>query len=139
MSPQKSRRIKESLYGLMRLAFFFGFTEGSVDFVIGVHPRHARFYRRAFGFQQVGSERQYPMVRHQPVVLLHGSLKTSLQMRRVPYVLDHCLSNPVSPDAYKARYRFHRHVQANPSVIAEYFEYKQFGGAGISRCRPSAA
>ncbi len=124
--PKKSRCIKESLYELMRLAFYFGLTRNSTDFVIGVHPRHAAFYRRAFGFIQVGHEaRPYSTVKNQPVVLLHGSLEKSLKMTRTPYVLDYCLHHPVQLDAFGNRFRFNRNPAANPHLINGYLSYKR--------------
>jgi len=38
--------------------------------LIAVHPRHARMYRRAMGFKQVGDDRDYPAVNSNPAVLL---------------------------------------------------------------------
>jgi hypothetical protein len=41
---------------------------GMARLVIAVHPRHARFYRRFMGFQEIGEQREYPTVRNNPAV-----------------------------------------------------------------------
>lgn len=103
---QKSRRVKESLFELMRWAFHFGRVNDCEDFVIGVHPRHARFYARAFGFRQIGDLRTYPKVKNKPVVLLHGSVSASIAMPTIPPALQYCLDNPLSEKAFASRFRF---------------------------------
>ena len=139
--PQKSRLIKESLYELMRLAFYFGLTQNSTDSVIGVHPRHARFYRRAFGYKQIGKESCYPTVKNQPVVLLHISLEETLKLPRTPYVLDYCLKHPVSSDLFDNRFQFNRDLSANPRQIIKYLAYKNHLQASrdLFDCKTSAA
>ncbi len=42
--------------------------------LIAVHPRHARFYRRALGFEQIGGIRSYPSVCGQPAVACEHDL-----------------------------------------------------------------
>ena len=44
--------------------------EGLDQLLIAVHPRHARMYRRAMGFKQVGDLREYDVVNGKPAVLL---------------------------------------------------------------------
>jgi hypothetical protein len=41
---------------------------GMDQFVIAVHPQHARFYQRFMGFEQVGPLKTYPSVRNAPAV-----------------------------------------------------------------------
>lgn len=36
--------------------------------LIAVHPKHARFYERSFGFRQIGKQRSYARVQGQPAV-----------------------------------------------------------------------
>ncbi len=44
--------------------------EGIQQLLIAVHPRHARMYCRAMGFQQIGDNRDYPAVKGNPAVAL---------------------------------------------------------------------
>jgi len=46
---------------------------GVTDVVVEVNPRHATYYRREFGFSQIGTVRTCPRV-DAPAVLLHRSL-----------------------------------------------------------------
>jgi hypothetical protein len=41
---------------------------GMDQFVIAVHPRHARFYQRMMGFDQIGPLKTYPSVQNAPAV-----------------------------------------------------------------------
>jgi len=41
---------------------------GMDQFVIAVHPQHARFYQRFMGFEQIGQLKTYPSVRNAPAV-----------------------------------------------------------------------
>ena len=41
---------------------------GMHQFLIAVHPKHARFYERFMGFQQIGPLRDYPNVQDAPAV-----------------------------------------------------------------------
>lgn len=41
---------------------------GMDQFVIAVHPQHARFYQRFMGFEQIGPLRTYPSVQNAPAV-----------------------------------------------------------------------
>ncbi|MCK2126380.1 hypothetical protein MX652_06735 [Thauera aromatica] len=56
----------QALYTLARL------TAHMTDIFIEVHPRHARFHQRVFGFRRAGEERICPRV-EAPAVLLHLS------------------------------------------------------------------
>ncbi len=38
------------------------------QFLIAVHPKHAGFYQRFMGFEQIGPIRQYPSVQNAPAV-----------------------------------------------------------------------
>jgi hypothetical protein len=60
--------------GLMRLMAQFARQHGMEHLLVAVHPRHARLYRRAMGFQTLGGERAYPSVCNRPAVALHLDL-----------------------------------------------------------------
>lgn len=47
---------------------------GASDLVMEVNPRHAAYYRRLWGFRQIGELRQCPRV-EAPAVLLHREVK----------------------------------------------------------------
>jgi hypothetical protein len=53
----------------------FGLLHGFHDFVIGIHPNSAAYYKRIFGFIQIGEEKQYVHLNNAPVALLYLSLK----------------------------------------------------------------
>lgn len=44
--------------------------QGMDQFLIAVHPKHARFYERFMGFEQIGPLRQFPAVQDAPAVAL---------------------------------------------------------------------
>ncbi|MCA9236848.1 MAG: hypothetical protein KDA44_15335 [Planctomycetales bacterium] len=50
--------------------------EGIDQLLIAVHPRHARFYRQAMGFQQIAGHRRYQAVNGNPALALSLDLKS---------------------------------------------------------------
>lgn len=99
-------RTAEALFQLMRYAFFYGLERGMTDFVIGVHPRHARFYIRALGFDYLGAERVYPAVNDRPVVLLRGDIEARLKCNPLHPALDFFVKNPLDADVFRHRFEF---------------------------------
>jgi hypothetical protein len=72
--PDESNPEFEVVIGLMRLMAQFSQRHGIDQLLVAVHPRHARFYRRAMGFQPLGPERPFPSVCNRPAVALHLDL-----------------------------------------------------------------
>ncbi|MEX2215239.1 MAG: hypothetical protein WD768_13990 [Phycisphaeraceae bacterium] len=99
-------RSSGSLLQLMRYAWCWGIHQGVTDFVIGVHPRHARFYSRAFGFEPAGPQKSYAAVNDHPVVLLRGEPGVQLVRSPLPRGLQYFVDNPVPPAAFESRYPF---------------------------------
>lgn len=62
------------LLKLMRLMCQHSVIRGVDRFLIAVHPRHARYYKRLMGFHQAGEERQYASVLDRPAVALYKDL-----------------------------------------------------------------
>jgi hypothetical protein len=125
-SMPSSSRVQASVIHLMRLAFYFALANNSADFIVGVHPRHARFYTRAFGFLQIGQIRTCPTVNHRPVVLLHANLQRSLGIHPLPHALDYCLNHPVESDLFAERFGFHpRELALSPTGIGGYLSEKE--------------
>ena len=74
----------DTIFEMMRYVFYNS-CYSLADIIIGVHPHHARFYKRAFGFEVFGPIKQHPYVRNRPVVLLRGD--TKLQISGIPDLL----------------------------------------------------
>lgn len=53
---------------LTRLMAQYARKQGMHQFLIAVHPKHAGFYERFMGFEQIGPVRDYPCVRNAPAV-----------------------------------------------------------------------
>jgi hypothetical protein len=69
---QDSRRFLESFSQLTRLMAQFARYEGIHNLLISVHPRHARFYSRYFGFRTISDRvANCPHVQDQPAVGLN--------------------------------------------------------------------
>ncbi len=79
--------VASSLETLTGLAFQFGRAAGCDDLIIGVHPRHARFYERAWGFEQEGEPSTCSAVRHRPVTLLRLDWRAALAQPTPPRML----------------------------------------------------
>lgn len=121
-------RTAESLFQFMRLAFFFGLSQKITDFVIGVHPRHARFYMRFFGFVQEGEEKLYPAVNDHPVILLRGNLASEMAKRPLHPALAFFMDNPPEEDLFRNRFRFSPKEIAGTDIEAWLNDYYAFQG-----------
>lgn len=72
-NPQHSS--KELLASLFNLAYIYARTaHNATDFIIEVNPRHAGYYKRLLGFNQIGEVRTCERV-NAPAVLLHLELE----------------------------------------------------------------
>ena len=92
---------------LMRFAFHYAQQNDVTDTVIGVHPRHAKYYSRTFGFEPFGDLRTYPTVNHRPVVLLRANVARCCEQAPHRYpVLNYIVTNTVSPFIFHQRYGF---------------------------------
>jgi len=119
-------RSSEALLQLMQFVWHWGRDTGITDFVIGVHPRHAKFYKRAFGFHIAGEERHYAAVNNRPVVLLRGQPELELARDRVPSGLVYFEQNPVDLSIFDRRYRFPTD-EVSDSLIGRFLEAKCLG------------
>ncbi len=99
-------RSAENLLDLMRFAYHFCLCLDATDVIIGVHPHHARFYTRLIGFERIGAERTYPLVKDHPVVLLRLDLAASQTRQPRPRGIAHFLKYPVPHSAYETRFHF---------------------------------
>lgn len=106
---------------LMRWAFYGGIYLGATDLVIGVHPRHARFYRRMIGFQTLADVRAYPTVRFHPVVPLRLNIAAALQRQPRPKALEYFAAHPLAPENLADFYRFPPDART-PSDIASFLK-----------------
>lgn len=59
-----------SFMDLCAFVFLFGLNSGVDHYLIAVHPKHARFYERFWGFRQFAPMREYPYVQNFPAVAL---------------------------------------------------------------------
>jgi hypothetical protein len=95
------------LFEIMRFPFHYGAWANCTDMVIGVHPHHAAFYERMFGFDVAGPQLTYGLVRDNPVVLLKLDLCAAQAMQRLPRGIGYFLENPVPHREFDMRFRFH--------------------------------
>jgi hypothetical protein len=124
-----SRGIR-ALFSMMRWAVHFGLHIDLTDIVIGVHPRHAQFYERCYGFEQFGSPTSYPLVRNNPVVPLRLRLRERLANDVLPCGLADARDNPIPANAFSHRFGFEPR-QLRGSLIAGYMKARY----GIDPCR----
>lgn len=86
---------------LARLMTQIADRNGVDQLLIAVHPRHARMYRRAMGFKQVGDDRDYPAVNSNPAVLL--SLDLHEVRTELPLVWQTFVGDPLPEAVTKSR------------------------------------
>ena len=121
---QQLARAADSMFMLMHYAYDYAFRDGGTDLIIGVHPRHARFYRRAWGFELCGPERTYAAVKDRPVVLLRLDKEAQHQLNPRPRGLQYVIEHPVPHDMFDRRYDFAKdQVAASPigKFLAQHY------------------
>lgn len=110
-----------ALFSMMRWAVHFGLHTDLTDIVIGVHPRHAQFYVRCYGFEQFAAPTTYPLVRNHPVVPLRLRLRERLMGDALPRGLADARDNPIPGSAFAHRFAFEPE-QLRGSLIAGFLK-----------------
>ena len=77
---------------------------GADDLVIGIHPKHQRYYERAWGYEKIGAQRRYPIVNLYPVVMMRLDWRQALMRPRIPYALRYSHNNRVDSGFFDSRY-----------------------------------
>ncbi len=86
---------------LTRLMTQFARSIGMNQFLIAVHPKHARFYKRYMGFEQIGEFKEYPSVCNAPAVAY--SLDFARIDRDRPPCYDEYFSQPIPLDQLRTQ------------------------------------
>lgn len=123
-----------ALFSMMRWAVYFGLHTDLTDIVIGVHPRHAQFYIRCYGFEQFAAPTSYPLVRNHPVVPLRLRLREQLARDVLPRGLADACNNPVPAGAFSRRFRFEPQ-QLRGSLVAGFMKARY----GVDPCRTAVS
>lgn len=105
-SQRGVRRGARALFDLMRWAVYYTLHIDYTDIIIGVHPRHVRFYTRCFGLKNFAQPTDYPLVNDNPVVPLRLPLREALAAPVLPRGLAHIRNHPVDPGAFQQRFQF---------------------------------
>lgn len=113
-----------ALFNMMRWAIHYGLHTGVTDIVIGVHPRHAPFYMRCYGFETSAPPTTYPLVRNHPVVLLRLRLHEALAKDALPRGLVNARDNPLRASEFSRRFAF-KSQQLRGSLIAEFLDARR--------------
>ena len=117
LSSRTCQTMRE-LLDLMRFVPSFTVYGNVTDIIAGVHPRHAEFYCRLFGFVRFGRLTSHPTVKNKPVVLLRANVKECdrLNARGTAY----WRQRPIDGGDFDARFRFDNDIRT--TLLGEYFE-----------------
>ncbi len=118
---QSAARGVGALFSMMRWAVHYGLHNDLTDIVIGVHPHHAPFYERCYGFEIFAPPTTYAMVHDKPVVGLRLRLREGFAKDVLPRGLADARDNPVPADAFSQRFEF-APEQLRGSLIANYLK-----------------
>lgn len=102
------RRTARTLFDMMRWIAYYTLYADCTDIVIGVHPHHAGFYMRCFGFEVFAEPTSYALVKDNPVTPLRLPLRDALAEPSLPSGLKYVRDNPVSADEFSQRFLFER-------------------------------
>lgn len=99
----KASRAIAAIFGMMRFVFYNArFTRSII--VCGVHPHHAGFYMKSFGFEVAAPETTHPGVNNQPVIFLRLDLDQKLQLDPLPRGLAMYVADPLAADTFDVRF-----------------------------------
>jgi hypothetical protein len=118
---QSAARGVGALFSMMRWAVYYALHTDLTDIVIGVHPRHAQFYVRCYGFEEFAAPTSYPLVRDNPVVPLRLRLRETLAKDVLPRGLADARDHPIPASAYSRRFAF-APEQLRGSLIAGFLK-----------------
>ena len=107
----------------MRYAWYYWVQRGDTDAVVGVHPRHARFYCSYFPFELAGEERTYPTVQNNPVVLLRVDSKRKITENPMSKGVEYFLQNPLGTETFADRFGFEEQ-DVRGSIIERFLSYR---------------
>lgn len=93
-------RYIDALMSLFRFPWFNAKYTGC-DIICGVHPHHAEFYEKVFGFVRCGPTRTYSRVKDHPVVLLRLDIAASLKLTELPRATKVYVENPLDESAFE--------------------------------------
>ncbi|TAL86108.1 MAG: hypothetical protein EPN74_06445 [Rhodanobacter sp.] len=131
---QSAARGTGALFSMMRWAIHYGLHTDLTDIVIGVHPRHAQFYIRSYGFEKFAPPTSYALVRNNPVVLLRLRLIEELAKDQLPRRLAEARDNPLPGSAFSQRFAFEPE-QLRGSLTAGFLEARH----GFDPCQMAGA
>ncbi len=134
---QSAARGMGALFSMMRWAVHYALHNDLTDVIIGVHPRHAQFYERCYGFEEFAPPTSYPMVRNNPVVALRLALRERLAKDVLPRGLADARDNPIPASAFADRFAFEPE-QLRGSLIAEFLK-DRYGVDPGAEAIPAAA
>ena len=100
---EKITRSLPALMELMRYTFFYAIHRNVTDVVIGVHPHHAGFYQRLFGFQRFAEDAGCPAVNGSPMVPMVLPIHVNLKLDPLPKGLAYFSENPLKAKAFERR------------------------------------
>lgn len=115
------KRLSDSLVHTIRMAYCYSMQVEATDIMIGVHPKHAPFYHRAYGFVPYGQMRKYPAVNNAPVVLMRCDLLEQLRSFDAPDGLNFAIQYMEDPQTFAQRFDFDpRQIASRNSPIGNF-------------------
>ena len=102
-------RTLDAVFQHMAYVLRFAEMHGATDVVVGLHPDHAHFFTRGYGFELQGPTTPDPSLKHHPIMLLRRPLTADLAVARRQFpALDYALTGDVPTDVFFHRFAFER-------------------------------
>jgi hypothetical protein len=94
------------LFSMMRMALSYSLYAGATDILVGVHPHHATFYKKRYGFSEFASATTHPLVRNKPVIGLRLPLREMIFRKDAPKGITNALKNRTADEVFANRFSF---------------------------------
>ncbi len=134
-AAQRSAEMGASLFGMLRIAFWYGIHHGVTDFVVAAHPAQARYFSVAFGLLQIGLPRDGDAPRRRPMVLMRVNVEAMLDRGPLPATWRAMLDDPINPDCFASRHTLRPARPHSLAVLAGHIDeylWFQYPGSRVA-------
>ena len=122
---RKLGRILPVFVKLSRVMAQYAQRQNVDGFIVAVHPKHARFYKRFMGFEPIGDQKSYPMVNNNPAVA--SCLDFRKASKQTPNLYREYFGDPLPEEVIQSH-------EMDPAEKEHLSKVAEFAGSSLAIC-----